>query len=250
LCAALVVLAACDGNDDDEDPTPPASTATPATAPTPASEDTPGPDEAIVIDEPAAGDDVAVPVAMSGTANVFEAVLFVQALDAAGEVICERRVMASAGTGTVGVWDTTVAFPPPEEDTPITLRAFSRSPRDGAEENSVTREVTVVADTPEIVVEEPTCNQDFALDGSLIASGVARVFENSLIVELRDSEGAVLEMAVVTADAPDIGTFGDWETTIDLAGIPAGAYDLVAYSISAQDGSVENVFSVPVRITV
>lgn len=252
MCVALgLVAAACDDGEDGENggATPSAASPTAGTS-TPTDGETPPVEAAIVIDQPVDGDEVTVPIAVSGTANVFEAVLFVQAVDDAGQVLCERRVMASAGTGTVGTWDTAIAFPPREANAPVTIRAYSRSPRDGAEENEVQVDVTALAEPPDIVVEAPSCNQDVAVGGDLTVSGVARVFEGTLTIEIRDITGEPLRSETTTTVGADAGEFGTYEVTFDLAALPAGAYEVVAYSISPQDGSVENVFAVPVRITV
>ncbi len=84
---------------------------------------------------------------------------------------------------------------------------------------------------------------------ALAVNGAASVFESSLIVELRDASGTPLVTQVITADAAGPAT-GRWSTTLDLATVVAGAYELVAYDISARDGTPENVFAIPIRITV
>ncbi len=230
------------------------ATSTPGSGPTPASSSAASPaptvaSAAISINVPHAGASVRVPFEISGAANVFEAVLFVQVTGADGRALCERRVQATSGTGTPGTWASVMAFPPPAAAAPVTIRAFSRSPRDGSEENAVTRSVQVSAETPAIVIAEPRCNADIAQGAALAVNGTARVFEATLMVELRDATGTVVRTALVTADAgaPDRGR---WNTTLDLATVVAGAYDLVAYSISARDGTPENIFAIPVRITV
>ena len=265
LIAALALLAvACDGDDDgDATPTSPAATATSAPAsPTPAaSTPTPGADAAITIDAPANGATVNVPFTVSGTANVYEAVLFVQVI-AGGEgtirgqnlVLCEHRVMATSGTGTPGTWETTVAlsFTGLTVDATGTrgaaIRAFSRSPRDGAEENVVTRNISLSNAAPNITIDTPACNASFAAGSTLAASGRARVFEATLLLELRDPAGAVVASQMVLA-AEAGPAFAPWSASLSLAGVAAGSYELVAYNTSARDGTVENEFAIPVVVT-
>jgi hypothetical protein len=247
LFAIGVALSAC-GSSGGASPT-----STPAPPPT-ATSSVPSPtataaSTAISIDVPRAGASVRVPFEISGTANVFEAALVVEVIGADGRPLCERRVQAMSGTGTPGTWTTIMAFPPPASAAPVTIRAFSRSPRDGSEQNAVTRSVQVFAEAPAIVIAEPGCNTDIAQGSTLAVNGTARVFEATLTVELRDAAGTVVRTALVTADAgaPDTGR---WTTTLDLGTVVAGAYELVAYSVSARDGTPENIFAIPVRITV
>jgi len=204
---------------------------------------------AIRIDRPAAGAAVGVPFEIAGRANVFEAALVVQVLGPNGQALCERHVQATSGTGTPGTWAATMAFVPPPSAGTATIRAFSLSPRDGSEQNVVTRAVLVQADAPAIVIAQPRCNADVAQGSMLNANGTASVFEATLIVELRDAAGTVLVKQVVTADAAGPAT-GRWSTRLDVSRIVAGTYELVAYSASPRDGAPENIFSIPVRITV
>ena len=225
VAVGALLLAACggDGADGDVTPEPTAS-------------------GAIAISVPAEGAAVTVPFEVSGDANVFEAALVLQALDPAGTVLCERRVQATSGTGTPGTWSTTLAFTPPAADEAVTLKAFSRSARDGAEENVVTRAVTVSAELPAIVIEAPACGGTIS-QSTIEVSGTASVFEGSLLVELREGSGAVL--ASKTAQTVGAPERGPWQASFNVPSLPAGAYEAVAYAISAKDGTAENVFAVP-----
>lgn len=245
LAAATTVAAvfvACNG-DSKAPPTATSQNAT-ATAP-PAGSPTAS---AITIDQPPQGAKVNVPFEISGTADVFEAVLSVAVSDASG-TLCERTVQATSGTGTRGTWTATMAFVPPAQAETITVRASSRSPKDGAEINVVIRSLQLAPDVPDIVITRPRCAGDVAGGASLAVSGTASVFEAALAVELRTSSGAVVATKHVTADAGAPAT-GRWSTQFDLDGVAAGAYELVAYSVSARDGTPEHVFSIPIRITV
>jgi hypothetical protein len=248
LCSLLVLAAACDDDDDgDATPTTAAATSQPATATSaPAGSPTPGAEAAIVIEAPAEGTTVRVPFEASGTANVFEGALTVDVLGgAAGTVLCTRHVQASSGTGTPGDWSGIIAFPPPAADAPITLRAYTFSAMDGSMQDIVERPLTVSAEHPNIVIETPSCAEEVA-GGPLAVSGMAQVFEAALSVDVRDASGtAVVTQQVMAASGVE---YSPWSTTLDLSGLNAGFYDVVAYTHSAQDGRVIDEF--PVQISV
>jgi hypothetical protein len=65
---------------------------------------------AIVVDKPAAGAQVTSPVTVSGTANVFEANVTVEVLDANGTVVGKTFTTASCGTGCRGTYSVDVTY--------------------------------------------------------------------------------------------------------------------------------------------
>ena len=203
---------------------------------------------AISIDVPAANSNVHVPIEVRGSSNVFEGVLSVQLQQTDGTLLCERRVQSTSGTGTPGTWQTTIAVPPVSASQG-TIRAFSRSARDGSEENVVTRNVTIVADAPAIVILTPACNVDIAAGTGLRVTGTASVFEAALSLDLRNADGMVVASQPVTADA-GAPARGSWSAMLNISSLPAGLYELTAFDLSARDGSRENEFSIPLRITV
>ena len=90
---------------------------------------------AIMVENPALGDDVSSPLRVTGTANVFEAVFFIDVVDADGTVLTTSRVQASSGTGTRGTFDVTVRFTTGSGNG--ALVAYSLSPKDGSRINEV-----------------------------------------------------------------------------------------------------------------
>ena len=204
---------------------------------------------AISIDVPAANANVHVPIDVRGSSNVFEGVLSVQLQQTDGTLLCERRVQSTSGTGTPGTWQTTIAVPPPVSAFQGTIRAFSRSARDGSEENVVTRGIVVAPDAPAIVILTPGCNVDIAAGTGLPVTGTASVFEAALSLELRNADGMVVASQPVTADA-SAPARGSWSAMLNISSLPAGLYELTAFDLSARDGSRENEFSIPLRITV
>jgi hypothetical protein len=65
---------------------------------------------AIDVDQPAADDRVSSPVTVSGTANVFEANVTVEIVDAKGKVVGKTFTTASCGTGCRGSYSVPVTF--------------------------------------------------------------------------------------------------------------------------------------------
>jgi spore germination protein GerM len=93
---------------------------------------------AVMIEAPAYGADAASPMLVKGTANVFEATVSIELLDASGAVLYEGFATASCGTGCRGEWEATVAY----DTSGIsqagewgTLRAFESSAEDGRPTN-------------------------------------------------------------------------------------------------------------------
>ena len=222
-------------------------TASPSPSPPATSSPTPEPTPLITIDNPADGATVSVPVAMSGTANTFEASLSVDALSEAGDILCVRNIMATSGSGTPGTWETTLAFPPQDADMPVTLRAYEFSADDGSMVNLVEREITVSAERPRIIIATPACGETVVPGGTLEVTGSAFVFEAALTVELRDASGqAVVTQNVTAADA---NQESPWQASLVIpADLLGGMYDLVAFDFSAEDGSIQDEFSVQILV--
>ncbi len=65
---------------------------------------------AIFLESPAVGDTVHSPAHLTGMANTFEATFRAAVVDASGSTLVDRQMMASAGTGTWGTFDTTVPY--------------------------------------------------------------------------------------------------------------------------------------------
>lgn len=76
------------------------------------------------------------------------------------------------------------------------------------------------------------------------------LFEGGLVVELLDSRGEVLVQKSTVINSPNAGTggAGTWITELELTNPPVGQIGLLqAYSISAKDGSIDVIDSVPIR---
>jgi hypothetical protein len=85
---------------------------------------------AITVQNPAIGEQVTSPVTVSGTANVFEAVVSVRILDSAGHEIARTFSTASCGTGCRGGYSVPLSYSVTEAE-PGTVEVFETSPKDG-----------------------------------------------------------------------------------------------------------------------
>jgi hypothetical protein len=85
---------------------------------------------AITVQSPVLGQQVTSPVTVSGTADVFEAVVSVRILDAAGNEIARTFTTASCGTGCRGDYSVRVSYAVPRTG-PGTVEVFESSAKDG-----------------------------------------------------------------------------------------------------------------------
>ena len=213
--------------------TPPAATATQV---------------AISVTEPARGATVKVPLTVKGTASVFEATVVISAESADGsETFCKTFATASEGAPGTGSFQAQIAFPPPSSPTDGRIRVYSVSPKDGSIQNLVTVPVVISSDQPAIVVTSPLCSDE--VKSPVTVKGTASVFEAALVVVVKDSLGNELARANVLASegAPGRGTFSTDLTFPPPTGSENGTIE--AFNTSAADGSIINVFSVPVTLS-
>lgn len=85
----------------------------------------------IVVETPLVGSRVDTPVTVSGTANVFEATVSIQILDATGAVIANTFTTATCGTGCRGDYSARVAYSV-DADQSGTVVVFESSAEDGS----------------------------------------------------------------------------------------------------------------------
>ena len=79
-------------------------------------------------------------------------------------------------------------------------------------------------------------------------SGLANVFEATFRIELRDAAGSILEQRKRTASC-GTGCWGTWTAAILYSVTKAQWGTVRVYSLSAKDGSVENLTEYPVWLT-
>ena len=97
---------------------------------------------AIIVASPVVGATMTSPVTISGTADVFEAVVSITILDAAGREVARTFTTATCGTGCQGSYSITVAYTVSSAQAG-TVEVFERSAKDGAPVNMQTIPVTL-----------------------------------------------------------------------------------------------------------
>ncbi len=255
---AVVAFTACGGTKKAEI----TSTTTPVAAGTPTTEGSPPPTlqpGTITIDQPHQDDLLNVPITVSGTASVYEGALTVAIENGDGsQTFCQTTTTASEGAPGTGTYQLMLAFPPPPFAPPLAQAArvhvFSRSPKDGSllAESIVPFKISGVV--PNILIYSPLC--DAFVKSPVTVSGTASVSEGQFTVDIKDSSGNTLASAHVTApettpattpEAPASGDFSQ-DISFSLKGETQPGR-IEAYSLSPKDGSVINLFSVPVMLS-
>jgi hypothetical protein len=115
--------------------------------PSPSSEPAPSVstgNDAITVVTPAPGDGVSSPVTISGDADVFEATVSIEILDAHGETLASTFTTATCGTGCRGDYSTDVPFEASSTQEGV-IRVFEVSAMDGSPINVVEIPVTLTA---------------------------------------------------------------------------------------------------------
>jgi spore germination protein GerM len=98
----------------------------------------------ILVEGPTIGERVSSPVRVSGTANVFEAVVSIAILDQQGDTVASTFTMATCGTGCRGTYSTDVRYDVGTTQ-PGTIRVYEVSAMDGSSIHVVDIPVTLTA---------------------------------------------------------------------------------------------------------
>jgi immunoglobulin-like protein involved in spore germination/sporulation and spore germination protein len=98
----------------------------------------------ILVEDPGIGERVSSPVTISGTADVFEAVVSMVILDQHGETVASTFTMATCGTGCRGTYSADVRYDVGTTQ-PGTIRVFEVSAMDGSPQHIVEIPVTLTA---------------------------------------------------------------------------------------------------------
>lgn len=97
----------------------------------------------VLVETPRWGEDVGSTVTVTGTADVFEAVFFLEVRDARRRVLVTQRVQASAGTGTRGTFRAVLRLGAVDPG-PGTLTSFIRTAKDGSRQDVASLPVRLV----------------------------------------------------------------------------------------------------------
>lgn len=206
-----------------------AATATTAPSATVAASATPDgpelPDEVIAILEPGPGSRVVGAVRVAGEADgTFEQNLVVRLVTADGVELALEPTTIQADLGMRGPFEIEIPFTVAAEENAF-IQVFAQSPRDGGithlssvgvrlAPNGAEEIVPVTAGLERIAIFEPAT-------GDVIRGGVAHIegfalasFEQSLMVDIVDSDGNYVGQESITVDAPDLGQPGPFSADI------------------------------------
>jgi hypothetical protein len=140
MCIAILATACASADDAGEPTGSPASSST-VSSPTP--EPTDGAEPAIVVERPSPGEEVASPVRISGTADVFEATVYVRIVGEDGNELAATFTTATCGSGCRGDFSTELFFFV-ERTQDGTIEVFESSAEDGSPINLVSVPVVLV----------------------------------------------------------------------------------------------------------
>lgn len=99
--------------------------------------------------------------------------------------------------------------------------------------------------TPPILVESPVPDQP--VSSPLTITGMSNTFEGTVQYAVTDGEGLIVAEGFTTATAGN-GTFGTFEATVEFDPESPGVGAVVAFELSARDGSRVNTYEVPVTV--
>jgi putative hemolysin len=99
--------------------------------------------------------------------------------------------------------------------------------------------------TKNIIVKNPVANAK--LTSPFKVEGTARVFENQVNVRVKGKDGKVLIQEPVIVKSPEPGEWGDFSITLSYDFNLTKEGTVEVYSISAKDGSEENLVGIPVK---
>ena len=217
-------------------PAPPANTSVPA-VPRP-------PEEAILILEPGPGSTVTSPVHIAGLANpTFEQTLGVRILLADGSQLAAQPVTIGADIGQRGPFALDIAFSV-VADRNAFIQVYDTSARDGGLIHLAQVSVILSASGPANVNPGTIHPEDIFIQqpalGDTVSGGVAFVsgfglasFEQTLVVEVYDANGAMVGQEPLIVNAPDLGQPGTFSANVSYVVVGNGPGRIVVRDPSA-----------------
>lgn len=182
----------------------------------------------ILITAPGNGSQVVSPLQVTGQADpTFEQTLVVQLVSADGTQLGFTATQIQADVGTRGAFTAEVAFSV-NEPTPAFIQVFSESAMNGTIENLNSVSVTLLPNgtaqieansnsLPRIHITSPAMG-DAVSGGQFTLEGIGLPsFENTFLVEVVDADGTVITQLPISTDAPDVGQYGRFSTTISYS---------------------------------
>lgn len=127
---------------------------------------------------------------------------------------------------------------------------------DFREEERTEKEPSVFEEKEDAKNEEVVTSENIIVQtprpGTILASpisitGKARVFENTVHVDIKKENGEVMISEVATAKVKDVGEYGEFDIQIRFYFRNTQKGFIEVYSLSPKDGSRENLVSIPVN---
>jgi hypothetical protein len=103
----------------------------------------------------------------------------------------------------------------------------------------------ILSESGNIKITRP--QPDSNISSPVLVKGEARVFEGTIQLRLKNSEGTILTEKTATALTEEAGEFGSFGELLLFDEVDADSGELEVYSIDAQDGGEVNVVSIPIK---
>jgi hypothetical protein len=219
-----------------------------------------GAPEAIAILEPGPGSRVVSPVRIRGVADpTFEQSLAITILLADGTALITTSTQIGADVGQRGPFLAEVPFSV-SQDQPGFIQVYAISAKDGGITHLSSTFVTLAAggtadirpasEGPEQIQILSPANGDTISGGTLHMEGYGLAsFEQTLVIELLNEDGAVIASTPVTIAAPDLGQPGPFSADLSYS-LPAASMSarLQVRDISPAHGDNTHVSSVEIKL--
>jgi len=199
------------------------------------------------------------PIRLRGEADsTFEQNLVIRALLADGTVLLETFTTIQAELGQRGPFEAEINLTL-EEETNVFLQVFDVSARDGGIIHLSSVGVMFSPTGPEEIVTRTPAPEQIAIfsprTGDTLSGGIVIVegfglasFEQTLVVEVYDENGAVIGRMPVMVQAPDLGFPGPFRAELPFTVAASGPGRVVVRDISPAHGDNSHLSSVEVQL--
>ena len=268
ICLVLV-LAGCNLPQVDTLPTqaPPLTPATATTAPptpvTPAMAESPvliGAQEAIMILVPGPGSLVVSPMHLAGMADpAHEQTLVVRGLRPDGsELIAPQPINIAAPLGERGPFEIEIPFSV-SQDQQVFIQIYVQSARDGGITHLESVGVILSASGPASITPWSSYPEQIVImapvSGQIISGGVAHIegvgiasFEGTFVLDVLDSNGAIVGSQPVIVSSPDLGLPGTFSANVTYSVVGSGPGRIVVRDPSPAFGGDVHLASIEVQL--
>lgn len=208
---------------------------------------------------PGPGSRLTSPFDVRGVADpTFEQTLVARLVDPGGSVLTEKPLIIQSPLGERGSFETSIEFAVSSETNAL-LQIYATSARDGGITHLESVGVMLVPGGPQELVERDPYPEQIAIrkpeNNQQISGGVLHVegigvasFEGTLVLELYDADGALLDSQPIIVDAPEMGQPGTFQGEVSYSITqPGPARLLVRDPLPVFDG-VNHIASVEIQL--